>query len=249
MPLWLACAALFGAGAITGSALLCYTWRVVRAKKKFLFEKFSVCDWCGQILPRLALIPIIGIVLAKGVCRKCQRAVPLYSVLAEISIGTVWAGIFWFNPQLSFISLGGLLLISAILITIIISDFFWQEIPVKLIWGALIVLILISYVEPVWLPVFMSSITGALVAAGFFLWQYVLSRGKWVGGADTWIGALSGALVGWSQIVLVTAVGYVGAAVYALAASSINRQKQLDRVPLGAFLAWSTLIFLLAKLP
>lgn len=173
---------------------------------------------------------------------------PLYSFLGEILIGGLWAGVWWKNPHLSLGLLFVFFLVSSVLVMVILSDFFWQEIPAKILIPVIVIVLGLAISNITELPERWSALTGSLTAAGFFLWQYVLSRGKWVEIGDLWVGALSGALIGWNKIVLVTAVGYTGAAAYALLCVIIKHNKRFDRVPLGSFLAWSTLIFLLAKI-
>lgn len=96
-----------------------------------------------------------------------------------------------------------------------------------------------------WLPPFSSAILASVLAVLFFLWQYVLSKGQWVGSGDAWLGALLGLLAGWHDVVLVMAVGYSLAAVTAFALIFLFKQKNLDRLPLGAFLSIASLVFFL----
>ena len=245
MPAWLVAVFLFFSGTVTASGLMCYVWRTRHCQS---LGGRSKCDWCQVKLPLKALIPVIGFFITRGKCGDCGREVPYYSLLSEILIGSLWAGLWLNNPELSWGTWLAFFLASAALVTIIISDFFWQEIPVRVLFPILVIVLALTYFQTPVLPVWWSALGGSLAAAGFFLWQYVLSRGKWVSGGDIWIGALSGALIGWNQVVLVTAVGYGGAAAYSLLCAMVKHDKRFNRVPLGSFLAWSTLIFLLAKL-
>lgn len=248
MSVWFLTTALFWLGASLASALLCFSWRNARAQKARKFSQHSGCDVCGKTLPWYALVPVLGYFFVRGKCQSCKHFAPYYSFLGEFLTGIIWALIFSYNPSLNILSLIGIFLLSAILICLIISDFFWQEIPSPLIWVSYVLIGFLVFYQLPWLPSLGSSVSGALITAGFFLWQYVLSRGRWVSPSDLWVGILSGALIGWNQVVLVTAIAYVGAAVYAILSASVKKQKRLERVPLSAFLAWSTLIFLLAKL-
>lgn len=113
--------------------------------------------------------------------------------------------------------------------------------------GVLVALIGIGLHMP-WLPNFSSAILASSVAVIFFLWQYVLSKGQWVGSGDAWLGALLGVLAGWHTIVLVLAVGYGLAAIAAFVLILFFKQKQITRVPLGAFLSIASLLFLLVTI-
>lgn len=245
MPVWLSASAVFCLGASFASALLCLIWRSFHPGHH---TRRSVCDHCSAPLSVIALIPIVGWLWYLGKCRTCTQSVSAYSWVAEILTASVWTLIWVRNPNLSWQSGVVFAVISMVLIAVIVCDFFWQEIPTTAVAVAWAVAVVGSIWHLVWLPNISLMLVGTFVAAGFFLWQYVLSRGEWVGGGDAWIGALSGAVIGWNQIVLVTAVGYIGAAVYTLLSALCKKQVRLRRVPLGAFLAWATLFFLLAKI-
>ena len=93
-----------------------------------------------------------------------------------------------------------------------------------------------------------SRLVGAVASAGFFAWQYVLSRGRWIGSADIWLGAFLGFLFGWNTIVLVLAAGYGLAAVGSIIQLFMMRSKIPRTIPLGGFLSLSGLIFFLNKI-
>ncbi len=198
-----------------------------------------------------AILFLAGVAAANGLFGYAWRTHaprPKISYLAELLVGSLWAGV-WLNQPA--IELGILLvffLVSTSLVLVIITDFFWQEISTSLLIPVIIIIAALAMSNLTNLPDRWSALTGSLAAAGFFLWQYVLSRGRWVQIGDVWIGVLAGLLVGWNQITLVAAVAYAGATVYALLCAVTKRQQRFDRVPLGSFLAWSALIFFLATL-
>lgn len=85
---------------------------------------------------------------------------------------------------------------------------------------------------------------GGAIGAGFFLLQYALSRGRWVGLGDAWLGGMLGVLVGFPWIGLVLLLAYVsgaGAAVVLLLRGSHSRK---SHIPFGPFLSVSGLVVL-----
>ena len=198
-----------------------------------------------------AILFLAGVVAANGLFRYAWRTHtprPKISYLGELLVGSLWAGVWLNQPAINVGILLAFFLVSTVLVLVIITDFFWQEISTSVLMPVIVIIGVLAMSNLTDLPDRWSALTGSLVAAGFFLWQYVLSRGRWVQIGDVWIGVLAGLLVGWNQITLVAAVAYAGATVYALLCAIIKHQQRFDRVPLGSFLAWSTLIFFLATL-
>ncbi len=156
-------------------------------------------------------------------------------------------GIFlWFiqpaaNPLVIFLQIT----IVAVLIATTIGDTRHNVINIPILAiGSLAVLTGIAMQQD-WLSTFASAFAAAAVATIFFLWQYLLSRGQWVGSGDGWFGAFLGLLSGWHEILIVGAIGYGLAAATAFILIIFFKQKNLNRLPLGAFLAFSSLVFFL----
>ena len=84
-----------------------------------------------------------------------------------------------------------------------------------------------------------------LVGGGFFLAQFVLSKGKWIGGGDIRLGLLMGAILGWTGVLLGLFVAYMLGGVFA-SILLLSKKKHLgDKLPFGTFLTIATFIVLL----
>jgi prepilin signal peptidase PulO-like enzyme (type II secretory pathway) len=84
-----------------------------------------------------------------------------------------------------------------------------------------------------------------VVGAGFFLLQFVISKGKWIGGGDIRIGLFMGALLGWPNILLALILAYTIGSIISIFLI-LGKQKQwTDRVPFGTFLTIATFASLL----
>lgn len=177
-----------------------------------------------------------------------HKQLPWYSVVAVILAGLITSGLWYFQS----VSTWYLLLLQcvpvAILITTVISDAHFNAINVYVVAVGGLAVFLGIFLQQNWLPELASASLAAVIAVVFFLWQYLLSRGQWVGSGDAWLGAYLGLLVGWHAIVIVAAAGYALSALTAFILIVIFRRKNLNRLPLGAFLSLAALIYWLYSL-
>jgi prepilin signal peptidase PulO-like enzyme (type II secretory pathway) len=86
---------------------------------------------------------------------------------------------------------------------------------------------------------------GALIGSGFFLVQYVLSRGRWIGGGDVRLGVMMGALLGWPNILVALFVSYILGAIVAIPLLIMKKKGMKSEIPFGTFLSVGTLAALL----
>ena len=105
-----------------------------------------------------------------------------------------------------------------------------------------ILLIMVSIIFG-WQSLFVMGI-GAIVGGGFFLIQYMVSRGRWVGGGDIRMGVFMGVVLGWPNILFGLLLSYVIGAVFGVWLL-VHKKKQLtSSVPFGTFLAIGTMVAL-----
>jgi len=86
---------------------------------------------------------------------------------------------------------------------------------------------------------------GAATAGGFFLLQYVVSRGKWIGGGDIRIGILMGIILGWQLTLLALWLAYVGGAMVAIVLLLAKKKKRLDEIAFGTYLSVASFVALM----
>ena len=132
--------------------------------------------------------------------------------------------------------------IMSVLVVIFFYDLRWQIILDKVVYSALIIVLVFHLLLNVEWPM---AIIGAVVGGGFFLLQYLWSRGQWLGGGDVKLGFLLGLMVGWPNIFLIFLIAYVLGGVVGLWLV-IRRQKTMtSQLPFGTFLAAAAVITLL----
>jgi prepilin signal peptidase PulO-like enzyme (type II secretory pathway) len=85
----------------------------------------------------------------------------------------------------------------------------------------------------------------ALLASGFFFLQFIISKGKWIGGGDIRLGFLMGLMLGWPNILLGLFLAYILGTVISLPLVVLGRQNLKSQVPFGVFLSIATIFSLL----
>jgi prepilin signal peptidase PulO-like enzyme (type II secretory pathway) len=106
------------------------------------------------------------------------------------------------------------LLASIFLIAIFVSDFLYQEIPFGMTMFPAIMLGLLAFGSG--LMDWKNMLQGAIIAAGFFLIQYMISKGKWIGLGDVALGVFIGVILGGQKTLLALALAYMIAAFISL---------------------------------
>jgi prepilin signal peptidase PulO-like enzyme (type II secretory pathway) len=89
-----------------------------------------------------------------------------------------------------------------------------------------------------------SMMAGAAVAGGFFLAQYLLSRGKWIGAGDIFLGVMMGIWLGWPNTLAALLIAYVLGALGGLFLLVVRKRKLTSTTPFGTYLALGTFVAL-----
>ena len=82
------------------------------------------------------------------------------------------------------------------------------------------------------------------IAGGFFLLQFVISKGKWIGGGDIRLGLFMGASLGFPEILIALFLAYILGSFIGIFLIIIGKKKMSSKLPFGTFLAPATLITL-----
>lgn len=230
-------------GLAAGSFLNCLIYRLYR--KKTLFGR-SFCPKCNHQLAWHDNIPILSFIILKGRCRYCQKKISWQYPIVELITGFFFVAIF-FNALNQFsisnfqfpISLARDWLMFFALLFIFIYDikyYLIEDIVILPVAGLIFILNLILKIS------FLNLILAAILAAGFFLFQYVITRGRGVGLGDFRIGLLMGVYFGWPKIVAAIAIAYIVGTIVAIFLIILKKKKLSSLVPLGPFLVVGSLI-------
>jgi prepilin signal peptidase PulO-like enzyme (type II secretory pathway) len=85
---------------------------------------------------------------------------------------------------------------------------------------------------------------GILVGGGFFLLQYAVSKGTWVGGGDIRLGMFMGVILGWPLILVALLLAYVGGTLFVLPFLIAGKKQLAGKIPFGAYLSVATVVMM-----
>ena len=237
---------IFVFGAIIGSFLNAVIWRL-RTGESFIGGR-SYCPHCRHELASLDLVPIISYALLGGRCRYCRKGIsPVYPLVEAATglyflaaAGTVlpaaasrpealaWLLLYWY--------------VGAVLVIVFVYDLRYMLIPHRVVLSAAA----LAFIANLALGVgFWSLVFGCALVAGFFYLQLVLSKGKWIGGGDVYLGLLMGAALGWPSAVTALFLAYVSGAVFGSVLMLAKNKSWRSQLPFGTFLTVATAVALL----
>lgn len=213
---------------------------VLRTQAQVSWLGRSYCPQCTTQLGWYELFPVASFVFTRGQCRHCQQSISWQYPLVESATAILFAVFgYWFWPEP--LRLVVYLLFVTLLVALFVYDLKYYLLPDRFTLPGIVLAMIGSRL----LGLSWGDITlGLAVGAGFFLLQFLWSRGRWVGGGDIRLGAVMGAMLGWPNIIigllLAYAIGTV-VAVYLLIRRKTNLQ---GRLPFGTCLSSATVITL-----
>lgn len=190
----------------------------------------SQCPACKHALGAGELIPLLSYALQRGRCRHCRRA-----------IGTMYPSV---ELLTTFLFVAALFLEGSPFPSILLAFALWLllliaviDIRTRTIHDALnFSFVFLAGAHAVAVERF--QIAGAVLLAGFFAIQWLLSRGRWVGSGDIILGAGIGLLLGSvARALLCLGLAYILGAAVALFLLATGRVTRKSTVPFGPFLA------------
>src|SRR3989338_4451208 len=196
-------------GLVVGSFLNVVIFRMKHGRS--FVKGRSMCASCQHALGALDLIPVVSFIFLRGRCRYCKARISFQYPLVEIATAMVFLIIYYkyqdliglWNIKRAF----GLSakthqplyllpfrdgIFSALLLVIFIYDLRYYLILDKLVLPLIVFAFAIN-VALGFSPERM--LVSAVAVAGFFALQFLLSKGKWVGGGDIRLGFLIGVML------------------------------------------------------
>jgi prepilin signal peptidase PulO-like enzyme (type II secretory pathway) len=221
-------------GLVVGSFLNAVIYRL-HAGVSFLRGR-SYCPFCKHDLGFWDLIPVFSFVFLKGKCRYCQKQISWQYLLVELGTATAFLLLFWQ------FDLGGQFYVyfiyTCFLIVIFVYDLRYYLILDKVSLPAIVVAFFLSlFVLKI---SFLYLILGGVIGGGFFLLQFVVSKGKWIGGGDIRLGVLMGFMLGYPYVLVALFIAYVLGSLVGVGLIIVGRKKWQSKVPFGTFLSLAT---------
>jgi len=225
-------------GSVVGSFLNAVIWRLRVGRS--IMERHSVCPHCQQALGFFDLVPVLSFFMRKGRCHYCHKRISWQYPLVEMTTVILFL-VFYLVVGLQW-SLIWYLISVCFLVIIFVYDWQWGEIPDVITLPAIVIAFVFSFIfrAPWW-----NVALAALIGGGFFLLQFLISRGRWIGGGDIRLGVLMGALLGWPVILLALFLAYFTGSIVGIFLIIIKKKKMSSPIPFGTFLSVATLIAML----
>lgn len=230
-------------GAIIGSVITMLAHRL-RTGDSIVYGR-SKCTACGHQLRWFELIPIISFVLLRGACGACRAKIPVRYVLIETAMVVLFL-LVWHRfvslPDMSILIVIRDAIVVSALVFIFSYDAMYMEVHPGITIGAGVLAGLLSWLNA---PYDWGSIvSGIILGVSWFLIQFILSKGRWIGGGDIMIGFLMGATLGLWKTVVALGIAYVVGASYGSALLVTKKKGRKDEIAFGTFLAIGTVIAL-----
>jgi prepilin signal peptidase PulO-like enzyme (type II secretory pathway) len=246
-------------GMIIGSFLNCLAWRLYKEES---INGRSYCPKCRHQIAWYDNIPVLSYFLLGGECRHCKKAISWQYPIVELITAVLFVLAFFSNfqfPTSDFLAISDLqfpinfftpdfLLLTfknwfliSIMIIIFIIDLRWYLIlDIVTLPACVIIFILNILLGSNWQNLIFSGIIGG----SFFLLQFIISRGKWIGGGDIRLGLLMGLALGWPSVILALMLAYLSGSMVGIGLILSGRKKFGSQIPFGVFLSTATIISL-----
>jgi leader peptidase (prepilin peptidase)/N-methyltransferase len=241
---------LFYFGACIGSFLNVVTMRLPHGES---MNGRSHCPHCGHTLSFLELFPLFSYIGLQGKCRKCKAPIHRRYFYLEVLTGLLTVLTYSFFPvtgTYSLLEFARALVIVYALIPIFLIDFeHYLVLDSVLFWASIITAALSGGLD------FLSGNTGfhstlllglisGVAIALFFLLQYAISKGTWIGLGDVKLGIFLGLATPYPSAIATLLLAYGIGAVAGIILLVLRQKNLSSAVPFGTFLALGCLLSL-----
>lgn len=250
-------------GLCIGSFLNCIIYRLEQEKT---LKGRSFCPECKHNLSWKDLFPVFSWVFLGGKCRYCKKKISIYYPIIELVSGVLFVLVFNFlgfdwklkigNWKL--IELCLMFYITSSLIVIFVYDLKHYLIPDVVLFPAIIITFLYRLFENLFIGSFIgnwelkignftpliSYFFAVIIASGFFLIIFLLSKGRAMGFGDVKLAILMGLLLGFPNILVALFLAFFFGAIIGIILMVFNRKSFKSEIPFGPFLITGTFITL-----
>ena len=210
----------------------------------------SYCPKCLKQIAWYDNIPIFSFLWLRGRGRCCGQRISWQYPAVELATGVLFVIAFLANFEFQILNFDLILIIQllrdwfiiSVMIVIFIYDLRWYLILDKVTIPAMIIVFILNLFLgfSLW-----NLLVSGIIGGSFFLLQFVVSKGKWIGGGDIRLGLLMGLSLGWPQVMLAIFLGYIIGSIVSIFLILLKKKKWGSQIPLGIFLSTGTIIALL----
>lgn len=241
---------LFAVGVCVGSFLNVLVFRTHEGE---VLGGRSHCLACEKPIAWYDLIPVVSFFILRGRCRSCKGVISWQYPLVELAMGALFLFFYLryatstFLPDLANAQNLWLFLLRDLIFSVFLVIIFVYDLRYVLILDRFTIPgMIVAAILNLWLGVpIWSLLAGGAALGGFFLVQYLVSRGTWVGDGDIRMGALMGLMLGFRDGLVALFLSYVIGAIFGLFLLAARKATPKTQIPFGTFLAVGTLTALL----
>ncbi len=248
---------IFGIGLCLGSFINVVILRMKSGRQ--FFKGRSCCPKCQKQIFWYDNIPILSFILLKGKCRFCHKKISWQYPIVELVIAVLFLTAFFLtfsqekiifdNFLVNFHDYPSIILVKLvrnwffilILAIIFIYDLKYRIIPDQISLPSIILAILFNLACGF---SFINLLISSIIGSVFFLIQFLISRGRWIGGGDIRLGALMGAMLGWPNVVVALFLAYVIGSIVSIGLVMFKNKHWKAEIPFAPFLTLGTLLSL-----
>ena len=225
-------------GLCFGSFLNALVWRVGHSES--IVRGRSKCPHCEKAIVWYDLVPMLSFIWLRGMCRNCRQVIswqyPLVELVTSVALVLLYA-VFGLSNEFFVAALTTLFLIP-----IFLTDLRYKIIPDRIVVLGIIIILAVQ----IWAGAGVTNLLAAIaIGVGFFAWQYILSRGQWIGAGDIGLGALMGVTLGWPNILVALTTAYLGGAIVGIALMGLKKTVAATQLPFAPFLTTATFFTIL----
>lgn len=192
-----------------------------------IFRGRSRCDFCKKELRWFELIPLISFIIQGGRCRSCNRRLSWQYPLVELATGFSFVllspGVAWW-------------LIFTALLVIFVVDLKEEIIP-----DSMVLIGVIGVIGGIG----GKNMIAGLVAAGFFLLLWLITRGRGMGLGDVKLVFLLGLILGFPHMIIALYAAFLTGAAVGIILLVAGKKTLKSHLPFGPFLILGTLFAVL----
>jgi prepilin signal peptidase PulO-like enzyme (type II secretory pathway) len=243
---------IFIFGVCIGSFLNCVIYRTElqenmpagpgRKAVSFLRGK-SFCPHCKHTLKWLDLVPVFSFVFLLGKCRYCKKQISVQYPLVELATGLIFLLISNQFQISNFLNLVFLFYVASVLIVIFVYDLKHYLIPDKVLFPAIMIAFIYRLFENFSSILFF--LLASLIASGFFLAIFLISKGRWMGFGDVKLAVLMGLLLGVQNVLAALFLAFFFGAIIGVILMVFGKKKLKSEIPFGPFLIIGTFLAML----
>ena len=238
---------IFLFGLIIGSFLNCLIWRL--HKNESLLGR-SYCPKCKKQIAWYDNLPVLSFILLRGKCRQCGKKISAQYPAVELITGVLFVLSYFLNYELRITNYEFIIqllrdfFLIAVMIVIFIYDLRWYLILDIITLPACLVMLIFNLILgfSLW-----GLLLSGIIGGSFFFVQFIISRGRWIGGGDIRLGLLMGLALGWPGVLLAIIISYFIGSIIGLSLIALGKKQWGSEVPLGVFLTVGAVITLFCK--